>query len=79
MQNTTTKFEEMRRSLGRVTANIEAADARIRQQTKRIDELARDGLDITLAVRVLQVIHDSRDASVQHRDVLLERINFCLR
>ena len=68
-------FELTERALHRVNANISAGNERIRQQTERIREMQREGFDTRLALRVLAVLSDARDASTQHRDLILERIN----
>jgi hypothetical protein len=67
-------FEQAQQALERVNANIRAGNERLRQQAQRIEEMLGDGIDAALALRVLAIIRDARDASVLRRELILERI-----
>lgn len=71
-------YEHAEQALRRVYANVKSADERIQQQYDRIREMQREGLDTALALKVLAVFHDARDASVQHLELILER-HSCVR
>ena len=68
-------FEHAKQALERVDANIRAANEQIRRQAERIEEMQREGFDTSLARRALAVMCDARAASVEHRELILERIN----
>jgi len=69
------QFEHPDEALQRANANIRAVNEKIRQQSERIREMNREGFDTALALRALGVMCDARDASLQRRELILERMN----
>ena len=67
------------RLLEKADRDIEAGEARVREQTALIEELERDGHDTSLALKLLTTLKDSLQAMVAHRTLILERIQYLNR
>jgi ppGpp synthetase/RelA/SpoT-type nucleotidyltranferase len=60
--------------LDKANSDIEQARARIRRQEDLIEELKRDGHDITLSTELLHSMHDLLEAMIDHRDTIKRMI-----
>ncbi|MCE4568822.1 hypothetical protein [Caballeronia sp. CLC5] len=63
----------------RIDAAVAAANGRVRRQIRLIKLMTAEGCDTQLALRVLKVLRDSRDALAERRDLTLESISLVRR
>lgn len=61
-------------ALDKIDTDLMAANARIKHQLTRLHAIAREGGDLELAMKVLTVLRNGRDATMQRRECVLEQI-----
>lgn len=63
------------RALDKADLDIESASERIQRQTELVQEMERDGHDASLAVKLLATMKESLHAMIDHRALIVERID----
>ncbi|HEY2024044.1 hypothetical protein [Paraburkholderia sp.] len=61
-------------SLAKAEEDIRLADERIEQQRRLTEQLKRDGHDTSTALEVLTVLCETREAMVNHKELIVEHI-----
>jgi hypothetical protein len=67
-------INDERAALDKADADIKLAHERIAHQTALIEELKRDGHDITTAVELLSVLKGTLEAMLAYRMTIVEQI-----
>ena len=74
-----TSLQDELRTLEKADRDIDAGNRLIREQAKLMEQIERDGQDPLLALQLLMTLKASLQAMVEHRTLILERIEHLRR
>ncbi|OLL31453.1 hypothetical protein BTH42_10925 [Burkholderia sp. SRS-W-2-2016] len=63
------------KALAKAEEDLRHADERILRQDQLTEEMRRDGHDISIALDLLAVLRETREAMLDHRELIVANLN----